>query len=75
MNMLATAAARSRSSCANLSQRSLSTYVGRVPQRRDNEAGPGGRASDADVKVAIFGAGGFLGRYVCCQLGRFTCFV
>lgn len=40
-----------------------------LPYRRDDEAGPGGRASNAGVKVAVFGAGGFLGRYVCCDLG------
>mmetsp|Transcript_29805 Transcript_29805/g.88470 ORF Transcript_29805/g.88470 Transcript_29805/m.88470 type:complete len:414 (-) Transcript_29805:91-1332(-) len=44
-------------------------YTPKVPERRTGEAGPGGRASVAGVKVAIFGAGGFLGRYVCCELG------
>eukprot|EP00521_Asterionellopsis_glacialis_P010049 CAMPEP_0195289318 /NCGR_PEP_ID=MMETSP0707-20130614/5647_1 /TAXON_ID=33640 /ORGANISM="Asterionellopsis glacialis, Strain CCMP134" /LENGTH=389 /DNA_ID=CAMNT_0040349309 /DNA_START=29 /DNA_END=1198 /DNA_ORIENTATION=+ len=67
--MLAAASATSRSRWAKVAQRSLSTYVSRVPVRRTNEAGPGGRSSDADLKVAVFGAGGFLGRYVCCQLG------
>ncbi|KAL7464868.1 hypothetical protein ACHAXS_005197 [Conticribra weissflogii] len=41
----------------------------RVTEKRANEAGPGGRASDPDVKVAVFGATGFLGRYVCSHLG------
>jgi len=37
--------------------------------RRDSETGPGGRGSDAGLKVAVFGASGFLGRYVCSHLG------
>ena len=54
--------------------RALSTggpppIVNRVPERRNGEQGTGGRASNAGVKVAVFGAGGFLGRYVCCDLG------
>lgn len=32
--------------------------------------GTGGRSSDAGVTVAVFGASGFLGRYVCSNLGR-----
>uniref|UniRef100_A0A7S2VZI2 NAD-dependent epimerase/dehydratase domain-containing protein n=1 Tax=Eucampia antarctica TaxID=49252 RepID=A0A7S2VZI2_9STRA len=43
--------------------------VPRILDRVGNETGPGGRGSDADVKVAVFGATGFLGRYVCCNLG------
>ena len=52
--------------------RPLSTtpYIPRIVDRRINETGPGGRASDAGLKVAIFGASGFLGRYVCSHLGR-----
>jgi len=41
----------------------------RVTERRPNETGRGGKASDAGVKVALFGATGFLGRYVCSGLG------
>jgi len=41
----------------------------RVTERRPDETGRGGRASDAGVKVAVFGATGFLGRYVCSGLG------
>lgn len=44
-------------------------YIPRVTERRNGEAGPGGRSSNAGVKVAVFGAGGFLGRYVCSHLG------
>jgi len=43
--------------------------VPEIPDRRIGEGGPGGRSSNAGVKVAVFGAGGFLGRYVCCKLG------
>lgn len=41
----------------------------RITERRPNESGRGGRASDAGVKVALFGATGFLGRYVSSGLG------
>ena len=51
------------------SRRALSTKVPRYADRRAAEAGPGGRASDAGYKVALFGATGFLGRYVCSELG------
>lgn len=43
----------------------------RITERRANETGRGGRASDAGVKVCVFGATGFLGRYVCSGLGEF----
>jgi len=48
---------------------SMSTTMPRITERRPNETGHGGRGSDAGVKVAVFGATGFLGRYVCCHLG------
>jgi hypothetical protein len=54
--------------------RTLSTnapVVPRITDRRENEVGPGGRGSDAGLKVAIFGASGLLGRYVCAHLGRY----
>jgi hypothetical protein len=54
--------------------RSLATnspVVPRITDRRENEIGPGGRASDAGLKVAIFGASGLLGRYVCTHLGTY----
>ena len=47
--------------------------VPRIVDRLDNELGPGGRASDAGLKVAVFGASGFLGRNVCCHLGTSVC--
>ena len=43
----------------------------RIVERRTTEVGRGGRASDAGIKVAVFGATGFLGRYVCSGLGKF----
>ena len=42
----------------------------RITERRLTEVGRGGRASDAGIKVAVFGATGFLGRYVCSGLGK-----
>merc|ERR1719203_2768640 len=48
---------------------SSSTDLPRVTERRPDETGRGGRASDAGVKVCVFGATGFLGRYVCGGLG------
>ncbi len=53
----------------------FSTSLPRITERRPNETGRGGRASDAGVKVALFGATGFLGRYVSSGLGEFCCFV
>jgi len=47
----------------------MAHYIPRVTERRDGEVGAGGRSSDAGVTVAIFGAGGFLGRYICSNLG------
>jgi NADH dehydrogenase (ubiquinone) 1 alpha subcomplex subunit 9 len=41
----------------------------RITERRPTESGRGGRASDAGVKVCVFGATGFLGRYVTSGLG------
>mmetsp|Transcript_9459 Transcript_9459/g.13899 ORF Transcript_9459/g.13899 Transcript_9459/m.13899 type:complete len:391 (-) Transcript_9459:78-1250(-) len=55
-----------------ISRRQLSTtkpIVPRILDRREDETGPGGRGSDAGLKVAVFGASGFLGRYVCSHLG------
>lgn len=51
-------------------RRAFSTVLPRVTAKHATEAGPGGRASNAGVKVAIFGASGFLGRYVCFDLGK-----
>mmetsp|Transcript_26349 Transcript_26349/g.39059 ORF Transcript_26349/g.39059 Transcript_26349/m.39059 type:complete len:403 (+) Transcript_26349:124-1332(+) len=55
------------SSTAGISKRSI--YIPRVTERRAGEGGPGGRHSDAGVKVAVFGSGGFLGNYLCYNNG------
>ena len=59
----------SKTKVVSVSRRTLSTLVPRIVDRRPGETGPGGRASDAGTKVAVFGASGLLGRYVCCHLG------
>jgi hypothetical protein len=56
-----------------LQRRSL--YIPRVSERRPGESGPGGRNSNADVTVAVFGASGFLGRYVCANNGAFLRYI
>jgi hypothetical protein len=52
-------------------RRAFSTelFLPKITERRLNEAGPGGRSTNAGVKVAVFGATGFLGKHVCNQLG------
>ena len=54
----------------NNNNSSSSLNLPRITERRLNETGRGGRASDAGLKVAVFGATGFLGRYVCSGLGE-----
>eukprot|EP00985_Skeletonema_marinoi_P000522 scaffold200_cov77-Skeletonema_marinoi.AAC.1 len=54
--------------------RAFSTELPRITERRPNETGHGGRASDAGVKVALFGATGFLGRYVSSGLGELNAY-
>jgi hypothetical protein len=55
-------------------RRSLATepFLPRITDKRLDEQGPGGRSSVAGVKVAIFGATGFLGKHVCNQLGELS---
>lgn len=57
-----------------LTSRSLSTtpYKPTLTEARPGEAGTGGRSSEASLKVALFGASGFVGNYVCGELGKFT---
>ena len=50
---------------------STEPFLPKITERRVNEQGAGGRQSDAGVKVAIFGATGFLGKHLCYQLGTF----
>jgi NADH dehydrogenase (ubiquinone) 1 alpha subcomplex subunit 9 len=45
-------------------------FIPRITERRLNEGGPGGRQSNADLRVAIFGATGFVGKHLCHQLGH-----
>lgn len=71
--MLATKA--SRVAAQRLAQRTgtralaTETYKPTLQLRRENEWGIGGRGSEAGLKVAVFGASGFLGPYVCTELG------
>lgn len=48
---------------------STQPFLGKYTDRRLAEEGAGGRSSVAGVKVAIFGATGFLGKHLCHQLG------
>ena len=49
---------------------STSAAAARYTEAKPTEAGPGGRSSVSGTTVAVFGAGGFLGRYVCSNLGE-----
>ena len=53
-------------------RRALSTepFLPKITDRRLKEEGVGGRASNAGIRVAVFGATGFLGKHVCYQLGK-----
>ena len=71
MAMMASLRAAARIS----SRRLLSTtktpfFKPSLVETRPGEAGPSGRASEAGYKIAIFGASGFLGKYVCSELGK-----
>jgi hypothetical protein len=44
-------------------------YVPTLTERRPGEGGTGGRQSEAGLRVAVFGANGFLGKHVCHELG------
>lgn len=45
-------------------------YKPTLVETRPTEMGTGGRSSDAGLKVALFGASGFVGNYVCGELGK-----
>ena len=47
-------------------------YLPRITDRRLQEQGAGGRSSNAGIRVAIFGATGFLGKHICNQLGTYV---
>jgi hypothetical protein len=61
--------ALTRKSTAFASRRTLSTYMPTMVEKREGEKGVGGRSSEAGLKVAVFGGSGFLGHYVCGELG------
>lgn len=44
-------------------------YSPTLTERRAGQGGKGGRTSEAGVKVALFGASGFLGGHVAAELG------
>ena len=48
---------------------SLSTYSPTLVEARPGEMGTGGRSSEANLKVAVFGASGFMGNYLAAELG------
>lgn len=58
-----------RTSCRALSSKDT-PYKATEVARRDDEMGRGGKGSEAGLKVALFGASGFLGGYVCTELGK-----
>lgn len=45
-------------------------YSPTLTHKRAGEAGRGGRSSEAGCKVAVFGGSGFLGGFVCAELGK-----
>jgi hypothetical protein len=63
--------ALTRRSTAFASRRSISTYMPTMVEKREGEKGVGGRSSEAGLKVAVFGGSGFLGHYVCGELGMY----
>lgn len=54
----------------SFSAKPLAPYAPTLTEARVGEGGPGGRSSDQKLKVALFGASGFLGRYVSAELGH-----
>lgn len=68
--MMSVVAAATRRVVLSQGRRSLSFYSPTLTERRVGEAGTGGRNSEAGLKVAVFGASGFLGSYVCAELGE-----
>lgn len=68
--MLTKAAFQAGRPASRLANRSMAIYAPTLTERRAGEAGPGGRQSEAGLRVAVFGANGFLGRHVCHELGE-----
>ena len=46
-------------------------YSPTLTNKRAGEAGRGGRSSEAGCKVAVFGGSGFLGGFLCAELGKY----
>jgi hypothetical protein len=46
-------------------------YSPTLTHKRAGEAGRGGRSSEAACKVAVFGGSGFLGGFLCAELGTY----
>jgi hypothetical protein len=69
--MMLSTLALARRSTAFATGRSLSTYNPLMVEKREGEMGTGGRSSEAGLKVAVFGGSGFLGHYVCGELGMY----
>ena len=70
--MLGSVAARTTAVLARkgrAAKATLSTYSPAMVEQRLDEEGSGGRSSNAGLKVALFGASGFLGNYVTAELG------
>ena len=63
-------AAATRSSSSSSSTGVPAKYSPTMTEARGTEVGHGGRGSDKGLKVACFGASGFLGRYVAAELGK-----
>mmetsp|Transcript_2869 Transcript_2869/g.4531 ORF Transcript_2869/g.4531 Transcript_2869/m.4531 type:complete len:403 (-) Transcript_2869:82-1290(-) len=59
-----------RSLNKHVSRASFATAPKKYAESRPDGGGPGGRSSNPGITVAVFGAGGFLGRYVCSNLGE-----
>jgi hypothetical protein len=55
---------------SNFSTDTVPFYSPLLTEKRAGEAGRGGRSSEAACKVAVFGGSGFLGTFVCGELGN-----
>ena len=53
------------------SQGAMPMYSPTLTSKRKGEAGRGGRSSEASCKVAVFGGSGFLGGFLCSELGKY----
>jgi hypothetical protein len=65
-----TAAVVRATASSNFSTDTVPFYSPLLTEKRSGEAGRGGRSSEAACKVAVFGGSGFLGTFVCGELGN-----